>query len=375
MSGIFLSVLGLPMGEREAQAISTAAAGPLVEWYRKNARQLPWRETKDPYAIWVSEVMLQQTRVETVKPYYRRFLAALPDIAALAAAPEGQLMKLWEGLGYYSRARNLQKAAQQVMERHGGSLPPSYGLLLDLAGFGEYTAGAVASIAFGIPVPAVDGNVLRVFSRLLAAEGDISSPNIRKGYRQLLLETMPQGCPGDYNQALMELGATLCGPKGLPGCLACPLNRLCRACGQGSPGAYPVKSPKKPRRVEERTVFLPATSEGVLLQKRPETGLLAGLWGFPSVEGRLSREEQERHFRQWGDFQEIRLLGEARHIFTHVEWRMEGALALYRALTPGQGQILANWAELEKVYAVPSAFAPFRARLLAELGGEAPQYP
>ncbi len=359
-------ILNLPIPEPEIYRLAESVPEPLVNWYRQNARALPWRENPEPYRVWVSEIMLQQTRVEAVKPYYRRFLEALPDAAALANAPEEQLMKLWEGLGYYSRARNLQKAARQIMERHGGKLPPSYELLLDLAGFGEYTAGAVASIAFGIPVPAVDGNVLRVFSRLLAADSDIMAPAVRRGYRSLLLETMPQSCPGDYNQALMELGATLCAPNGPPSCADCPLSHLCRAYAGGNPTAFPVKAPKKERRVEEKTVFVVISPEGVLLRQRPNEGLLAGLWEFPWEEGRLGREAAARLLEKWGVVpRKIRTLRPARHIFTHMEWRMEGVLAVCEKILPPEGMRLVTWEEMETVYTVPSAFSAFQKAALA----------
>ena len=361
-----VEILNPPLPEEEIYRLAAAVPVPLIRWYRQNARELPWRENPTPYRVWVSEVMLQQTRVEAVKPYYRRFLEVLPDIPALAAAPEEQLLKLWEGLGYYSRARNLQKAARQVMERHGGQLPPSYKLLLDLAGFGEYTAGAVASIAFGIPVPAVDGNVLRVFSRLLAAESDVMSPAVRRGYRRLLMETMPRESPGGYNQALMELGATLCAPNGPPNCMACPLNRICRAYLTGNPAAFPVKSPKKARRIEEKTIFTAVSPEGILLRKRPAEGLLAGLWEFPWEEGFLSREEISARLESWGLIpRKVRTLRPARHIFTHIEWKMEGVLALCGGISPPEGTVLARWGELKTDYAVPSAFSAFLKAALA----------
>lgn len=357
------TLLALPMSGEQAADLARSASEPLLRWYRQNARDLPWRHDPTPYRVWISEVMLQQTRVEAVKPYYQRFLAALPDLPSLAAAEEETLLKLWEGLGYYSRARNLQKAARQTVERYGGALPPSYEQLLDLSGFGEYTAGAVASIAFGIRVPAVDGNVLRVFSRLLAAEADVMSPAVRKGFRELLLETMPDFAPGDFNQAVMELGATLCAPYGTPRCEACPLNALCRAFRGGTPAAYPVKAPKKPRRIEERTVFVIVSPEGVLLHKRPE-GLLGGLWEFPSADGALSQKEQAAWLCRRGIFPEKTiLLRPAKHIFSHVEWYMTGCLAQCAALSPGPDEAAARWDELETQYPLPSAFAAFRRAL------------
>lgn len=359
-------LLNLSLPEEEIFRLAESVPEPLVSWYRKNARELPWRENTDPYRVWVSEIMLQQTRVEAVKPYYQRFLEALPDVAALANAPEEQLMKLWEGLGYYSRARNLQKAARQIMERHSGKIPPSYELLLDLAGFGEYTAGAVASIAFGIPVPAVDGNVLRVFSRVLASDSDIMAPAVRKGYRRLLLETMPKDCPGDYNQALMELGATLCAPNGPPNCIACPLNKICRGYENGNPSAFPVKAPKKERRIEEKTMFVIISPEGILLRKRPEEGLLSGLWEFPWKDGHLSKDETAACLEEWRiASQKVRTLRPAKHIFSHIEWRMSGVLAICEKILPPEGMHLITWEEMETVYTVPSAFSAFQKAALA----------
>ena len=357
-------LLALPMNGEQAASLARSANEPLLRWYRRNARDLPWRQNPTPYRVWISEVMLQQTRVEAVKPYYQRFLAALPDLPSLAAAGEETLLKLWEGLGYYSRARNLQKAARQAMERHQGALPPSYEQLLDLSGFGEYTAGAVASIAFGIRVPAVDGNVLRVFSRLLAAEADAANPAVRRAFRELLLESMPPSSPGDFNQAVMELGATLCAPNGPPRCEACPISALCRAFQGGTPAAYPVKAPKKSRRVEERTVFVIVSPEGVLLHKRPP-GLLGGLWEFPSADGALSPEEQAAWLCRRGISPEKTVsLRPAKHIFSHVEWHMAGCLAQCAALSPGPDESAARWDELETQYPLPSAFAAFRRALL-----------
>lgn len=357
----FNELFGLSVPETEIYRLAGKVPEPLVGWYRENARLLPWRENPTPYRVWISEVMLQQTRVEAVKPYYHRFLAALPDIPALAAVPEEQLMKLWEGLGYYSRARNLQKAARQMMAEYGGQMPADYDSLLKLSGFGEYTAGAVASIAFGIPVPAVDGNVLRVFSRLLASGSDIMAPAVRKGYRRLLLETMPKEIPGDYNQALMELGATLCAPNSPPDCGVCPLSSFCRGYAAGNPAAFPVKAAKKERRLEEKTVFVILSPEGLLLRRRPEQGLLAGLWEFPWMEGFLSQPEASACLKQWGIAAEkFRTLRPAKHIFSHIEWRMNGVAVLCGKILPPEGMTLCRWEDLETDYAVPSAFAAFK---------------
>ena len=350
----------------DAEERLTQISAPLLAWYQTAARSLPWRDAPTPYHVWLSEIMLQQTRVEAVLPYYRRFLEALPDIPALAAAEEEQLHKLWEGLGYYSRVRNLQKAAVQVMERYGGALPASYQLLLELCGIGEYTAGAISSIAFGIPVPAVDGNVLRVLSRILASEADIMKPQIKALYRRLLLDIMPRECPGDFNQALMELGATVCLPNGMPKCAECPLRLSCTAYLQGNPLLYPVKGEKKPRRIEEKTVFVLRSPQGVLLRKRPANGLLAGLWEFPNIVGKLSQNKARAYLQTQGILcHSFVTLPEAKHVFTHVEWQMKGYLAECGTITPKDGEVLAKPEELRQIYTIPHAFSAFK-KLLPE---------
>ena len=229
---------------------------PLLQWYGVHKRALPWRETTEPYRVWVSEIMLQQTRVEAVKPYFTRFMKTLPNIAALAAIPEEQLLKLWEGLGYYSRARNLQKAAKAIETEYNGAMPNTYDALLRLPGIGAYTAGAIASISFGVPVAAVDGNVMRVISRILASTEDIGLPQTKKYITELVNRTIPSNHPGDFNQALMELGATVCVPNGIPDCHSCPVQPFCRAYQQNLTEELPVKSRKKPRAVERQTIFL-----------------------------------------------------------------------------------------------------------------------
>ena len=232
----------------EQEKILRQTAEPLLEWYQKNARVLPWRsENPNPYHVWVSEIMLQQTRVEAVKPYYERFLSALPTVQALAEADEELLLKLWEGLGYYSRVRNMQKAAQQIVAEHNGEIPAEYSILLKLKGIGPYTAGAIASIAFSKPCAAVDGNVLRVMARLTADEGNIAEPAVRKYWEKEIMEALPKERPGDYNQALMELGATLCLPNGAPKCELCPLRAYCLAYRKNQTMLFPVKTKKSSR--------------------------------------------------------------------------------------------------------------------------------
>ena len=350
------------LGDR---VILAQVAGLLLPWYDGGARVLPWREEPTPYRVWVSEIMLQQTRVEAVRPYYERFLEAFPTVEALAAAPEEKLLKMWEGLGYYNRARNLQRAAQQVVELYDGEVPASYEALRALPGVGDYTAGAIASIAFQLPVPAVDGNVLRVISRVLCRYDNILDAKVKRRTEEELRQALPQRA-GDFNQSLMELGATLCAPNGPPRCGECPLARLCRGYAGGNPGAFPVKSAKKERRVEEKTVFVAACPEGVLLRRRPDGGLLGGLWEFPWAEGRLSREEAAAALAGWGIApQKLRALRPAKHLFTHIEWRMDGFLALCGEFSPPEGTALARWEELEAGYALPSAFAAFKKAALA----------
>ncbi len=310
--------------ELEKEVLQQIAV-PLLLWYRENARALPWRESSEPYRIWVSEIMLQQTRVEAVKPYYDRFLSALPDIAALAAASEERLLKLWEGLGYYSRARNLQKAARKVMEEHGGVLPADYEQLKLLPGIGEYTAGAIASIAFGAAVPVVDGNVLRVISRVTGSFEQIDTSACKKRIWQQLYEILPKDAPGDFNQALMELGAIVCLPSGEPLCRRCPWEGLCLARKNGWIEQIPARTPKRQKKQEERTVLLLWQEGKVALRRRPSKGLLAGMWEFPSLPGKLEAREVLKALEgQGADAWKIEELASARHIFTHIVWEMKG---------------------------------------------------
>ena len=333
---------------------------PLLLWYREHARVLPWRSDPTPYHVWVSEIMLQQTRVAAVLDYYRRFLEAAPDVAALADLPQERLMKLWQGLGYYSRARNLQKAARQIMGEHGGVFPRTYEAIRALAGVGDYTAGAIASIAFGEDVPAVDGNVLRVVMRLTDCRDDIADPKVKKIVRAQIQAIMPEAAEDIrvFNQATMELGATVCAPNGPPRCLECPARDFCLGRLRGTAEDLPVKGAKKPRRVEERTVFLLLRQGRIALRKRPGTGLLAGLWEFPNVEGALDEAGASAVAEGWGLVPrqwESRLT--ARHIFTHVEWHMTG----YTLEVAGEGPADFVWASVGELgdRAVPSAFARY----------------
>lgn len=336
-------------------------AKQLLAWYDQNCRALPWRMDKDPYHIWVSEIMLQQTRVEAATAYYVRFVKELPDVSALAHVSDERLLKLWEGLGYYSRAKNLKKAAVQMVSLHEGKLPSSYETLLTLPGIGPYTAGAVASIAFDVRVPAVDGNVLRVMARILASGADISKTTAVCLIRERLTAVMPGDRPGDFNQALMDLGAAVCLPHTRPRCDACPLTGLCQAFMEGDPMKYPVKSPKKPRKVEEKSVFIIESDGKYLLRKRPPKGLLAGMWEFPNIPGTVREEDLPGALSDFGfDMQDLVSKSFYKHIFTHVEWRMTAFLVKAKRVS-GRGEE-ERWMtphEMERRASIPSAFRAF----------------
>lgn len=332
---------------------------PLLAWYDEHARILPWRENAEPYRVWISEIMLQQTRVEAVKHYYERFMTALPDVAALAEVEDDRLMKLWEGLGYYNRARNLKKAAQEIMTTYGGQMPSDYEALLKLPGIGTYTAGAISSIAFGKPVPAVDGNVLRVISRVTASYEDILKDSTKKWMADELRQTMPQTRASQFNQGLIEIGAIVCVPNGTPHCEECPLSSICLARQQGLIGELPVKTPPKKRRIEERTVCILECGDKIGIRKREDTGLLASLYELPNVEGYLKPEEIAEAFSlDEGSVLEIEPLPAGKHIFSHVEWRMIG----YRVRLGGglpEGVTAAGREELLEVYPLPNAFGMY----------------
>lgn len=309
--------------EAEPHVVVLPIAQPLLEWYAKHARPLPWRETKDPYRIWVSEIMLQQTRVEAVKPYYARFIAALPDIPALAHCEENTLLKLWEGLGYYTRARNMQRAARILLFEYGGQFPDTVDTLLRLPGIGAYTAGAIASIAFHIPAPAVDGNVLRVLSRLYNSAWDTKQQSTRRIATEILKNTIPQDNASSFNQALMELGACICTPQPAPLCHSCPILHLCRGYAEGTVPLLPVKSKKAPRRKEQHTVFVLKRQGAALVRKRKDTGLLRGMWELPNLPGHLTEQEMAQQLYAWR-IQPIDAIAcyTRKHIFTHIEWDM-----------------------------------------------------
>ena len=335
---------------------------PLISWYRQNKRILPWRDQKNAYYTWVSEIMLQQTRVEAVKPYFLRFIGELPDVKALAECPEEKLMKLWEGLGYYNRVRNMQSAAQVVVAEYGGVLPASYEELLALKGIGSYTAGAIASIAYDIPVPAVDGNVLRVFSRITEDRQDIMKQSVHRQVEEKLLGIMPKEAPGDFNQALMELGAVVCVPNGPARCMECPVAALCKAYHHGTVDEFPVKAPKKKRTIENRTVLVIQDGERTAIHKRPQEGLLAGLYELPNVEGHLSMDEALQKVKEMNlEPLYIETLPEAKHIFSHIEWRMTGYRIRVSSLEERKESsfIFTEKKQSEKQYAIPSAFRAY----------------
>ncbi len=323
------------------ETLMKAAVSPLLEWYRVCKRDLPWRKARTFYSVLVSELMLQQTRVEAVKERYVQFLQRFPAPEALAGASEDEVLKNWEGLGYYSRARNLHKAAKIIAEQ---GFPKDFAGVRALPGVGDYTAGAICSIALGLPQPAVDGNVLRILSRLYADGANIDEPATRARWSELLRAAYPPET-GDFCEALMELGAIVCVPNGAPLCGACPWAGLCRAHLAGEEERYPVRSEKKARRIVEATVLVLRCGNKYALEKRPAKGLLAGLWQFPFFEGEAP------------DSGKVLAEKRAKHIFTHVEWRMQGRLVQARAELPQY--VWATADEIRRTYAVPSALKAF----------------
>ena len=340
----------------------------VLSWYDAGHRDLPWRRDREPYHVWLSEIMLQQTRVEAVRGYYARFLAELPDIPSLAACDPDRLHKLWEGLGYYSRVRNLQKATKLVCAQYGGQLPADYAALRALPGIGEYTAGAIASISFGLPVPAVDGNVLRVFSRLYNDPGVITEPAVKKAFTARVMEHQPPEKAGDYNQALMELGALVCVPNGAPLCGQCPLAEVCRARAAGTTAQLPQKAKPKPRKIVPVTLALVESPAGFLVQQRPQKGLLAGLWQPVLWEG--------EHLLQAEVLARLAALGldtgtaapaalpAAKHIFTHIEWLMSGVQLHVPVQSAPAGYVWASREQLRTTYTLPGAFRAYKPLLL-----------
>ena len=345
--------------------VSKAIVQPLLSWYDAGHRDLPWRSEPAPYRVWVSEIMLQQTRVEAVRGYFSRWMNALPDIPALAAADEAVYTKLWEGLGYYSRARNLQKAAKVIVSDFGGELPRTCASLKTLPGIGDYTAAAIASINFGEPVAAVDGNLLRVAARVSGCADDIMDARVRKQFTAHLNDAIDLARPGAYNQAMMDLGATVCLPNGAPKCEICPARTMCEAYKNGLTEVLPVRAKKKARKIEERTVLLLFQNGKAALRKRADTGLLASLWEFPSVLENLDEAGVSLALAQMGlSAQTVEPAGSAKHIFTHIEWDMKG----YFADVAGETDDL-FWADAAAfdAAAIPTAFKKFAALVRARL--------
>ncbi len=340
---------------------------PLMAWYDLHKRELPWRETRDAYRIWLSEIMLQQTRVGAVLGYYEKFLAACPTIFDLAALDEDALFKLWEGLGYYSRARNLKRAAEMVVREYGGAFPKTVEGLKKLPGIGDYTAAAIASIAFGASEPAVDGNLLRVSARVAGIRKPITEDKVKKEIRELLRAAMDTQRPGEYNQAMMDLGATVCLPNGEPLCEKCPARAFCEAYREGLTQVLPLRQEKKKRRGEEKTIFLLTRGGKLALHKRGDKGLLAKLWEFPNVEGNLDEASAQLALAQLGfTVKEIKPLTPAKHIFTHVEWQMKG----YLCAVEGENEafVFVDLTQFEES-AIPSAFRAYTPRAREVLGG------
>lgn len=335
---------------------------PLVNWYRENKRDLPWRHNSDAYRVWISEIMLQQTRVEAVKGYYDRFLKALPTVKDLAEAEEDKLLKLWEGLGYYNRVRNMQKAAQQIMVDHAGRFPDTYEEILQLKGIGNYTAGAISAFAYGIPKPAVDGNVLRVISRITGSYEDIMKQSVRKKIENALEQVIPADAASDFNQGLIELGAIVCVPNGGPKCEKCPVKEYCIAHAENLTAEIPVKKKAKARKIEERTVLIFKDGKQIAIRKRPAKGLLAGLYEFPNLEGKLSMDEVTEYSKEIGLMPvRVQELPEAKHIFSHIEWHMIGYEVIVDELekTNEEGFLFIHPEQIKKEYSIPSAFEKY----------------
>ncbi len=334
---------------------------PLVAWYKENKESFPWRKDPTPYRVWISEIMLQQTRIEAVLPYYTRFLEAFPDVRSLANADEERLLKMWQGLGYYSRARNLKKAANQILTEHGGVLPRDAALLRKLAGIGDYTAGAIASIAMGLPEPAVDGNVMRVFMRFTACDDDVKDVRVQKRVRETLRKDYPSGKDAALlTEGLMELGEKVCLPNTAPKCDLCPVKAHCKAYEKGLTEALPVRSGTASRKTEHRMVFVLYADGKYALRKRPAAGLLGGLWELPNELGTMEREAVQAYFADRGvQVKNITALGNAKHVFSHIEWHMTGFLIECDA--PFATDSL-TWLPPEVIraeYAVPTAFRSY----------------
>ena len=335
--------------------ITNEITEPLIHWFEINKRELPWRIDREPYHVWISEIMLQQTRIEAVIRYYERFMQALPDIKSLSEVEDDALMKLWEGLGYYSRAKNLKKATQMIMADFGGAFPHTYSQIIKLPGIGEYTAGAIASICFDELVPAVDGNVLRVIARLTASRDNVLLPETKKEVTSALTKITPPRS-GAFNEALMELGETVCLPNGAPDCEICPLRERCIAYRDNLTGEIPVRVKKLKRSRAEKTVFILRTGDGrIAVEKRPDSGLLAGLYQLPNIDGYYSVKELKRLLKEWElSAKQICFQKDAKHVFTHIDWYMKAYSVTVD--TPCERFIWVTEEELSGAYPLPTAF-------------------
>ncbi|MBU1020110.1 MAG: A/G-specific adenine glycosylase [Firmicutes bacterium] len=334
----------------------------LLLWYEQSKRVLPWRDNPTPYRVWISEIMLQQTRVEAVIPYFNRFISHLPDVYTLSLVEDDFLNKLWEGLGYYSRVRNLKKAAVQIVENFGGVIPNNQKDLESLPGIGNYTSGAILSIAFQQPFTAVDGNVLRVFARLTAYRENIKDPNFKKEIKQLVFSLLPKTRVGDFNQGLMEIGSTVCLPNGTPLCMVCPLQSFCESFANNIVSEIPVKQVKKKRRIEKKTVLIMSCDSLYAIEQRGNSGLLAGLYQFPLLEGHVTLKAIQEAYKDALDIKEIE---PSKHIFTHLEWEIKAYSMLVKRKE--NNYIWVNKKEIENTYSIPNAFMKYKKMIL---GGE-----
>lgn len=334
--------------------LSSAQISLLLGWYKEHKRSLPWREDPTPYRVWISEIMLQQTRVEAARDYYLRWMKHFPTLLDLANAEEEDVLKMWEGLGYYSRARNLHKAARIVAENFDGMLPSDAKALRSLPGVGAYTVGAILSIAFGVPEPAVDGNVMRVYSRLTAEAFDQSKDDVRAEIADGLRPLIPQGDASDFTQSLFELGALVCLPNTLPRCDVCPLSATCEAHRLGKEADFPVKTVKAQKKRDVLTVFVLELDGRFAVKKRPAKGLLAGLWELPNLKGSLTEKEVCDLFGG-----KVQALPAANHIFTHVVWEMTGYYVRLNE-KPAGDFVFVTPEELKKAYPLPSAFSAYK---------------
>ena len=331
---------------------------PLLEWYQKNRRELPWRKDNDAYHVWISEIMLQQTRIESVINYYNRFMRELPTVESLSKISEEKLLKLWEGLGYYSRARNLKKAAELIVNEYNGQMPASYVELLKLPGVGEYTAGAIASICYNEKVTAVDGNVLRVISRVIGSKKNVLLPETKKEIEVMLKEITPKES-GNFNEGLMELGELICLPNGVPVCEKCPIRHYCKAYRENLTSEIPVRIKKVKRKKEEKTVFVLITNNNeIAIEKRAEKGLLSGMYQLPNIEGFYTPEELKKIIAKWQlQAADIRFIKEEKHIFTHIDWYMKGYFV--KVEKKNRQFLWVSPQELTEKYPLPTAFQKF----------------